>query len=253
MVGGGTGRRGFSHFGAALGVSPRSPSTCGPLSVIAPMGSSHQLEAVPGVLDLITVCAGLPTAAVSGPAPSGVFSRRRGDRSIGEAGPAAGNPDRARRLRHRTRRFRDHRYAGRGGLRCSTGVPRASTLLLVGLYGAIAFFLVRTQLHNRRPLGGWWISGLGLVGIFTTCSAIAPSMPSTSSPAALTQGPTSRAHHRLDLPSSSPHAARACTPYSDAVYDWNSAPRRDRTSRFRSGDRSRYVPSPWTQVRCAFP
>jgi hypothetical protein len=43
-------------------------------------------------------------------------------------------------------------------------------LLLVGIYGMIGFYLIRTQLHNRHPLGGWSLSGLSLAVIFPTCA-----------------------------------------------------------------------------------
>jgi len=39
-------------------------------------------------------------------------------------------------------------------------------ILLIGVYAMIGFYLTRTQLHNRRPLGGWSLSGLSLAGIF---------------------------------------------------------------------------------------
>jgi len=45
-------------------------------------------------------------------------------------------------------------------------------ILLVGIYGMVAFYLTRTQLHNRRPLGGWSLSGLSLALIFSTCATM---------------------------------------------------------------------------------
>jgi hypothetical protein len=45
-------------------------------------------------------------------------------------------------------------------------------LLLVGIYCTIGYYLGRTQLANRRPLGGWSISGLSLSFIFPTCAAM---------------------------------------------------------------------------------
>jgi hypothetical protein len=45
-------------------------------------------------------------------------------------------------------------------------------LLLVGTYGMVGLYLTRTQLHNRRPLGGWSLSGLSLTLIFATCSVM---------------------------------------------------------------------------------
>ncbi|MEY2517647.1 MAG: hypothetical protein QOJ89_5005 [bacterium] len=45
-------------------------------------------------------------------------------------------------------------------------------ILLIGVYGMICFYLTRTQLHNRRPLGGWSVSGLSLALIFATCAVM---------------------------------------------------------------------------------
>jgi hypothetical protein len=43
-------------------------------------------------------------------------------------------------------------------------------LLLIVIYGMVGFYVTRTQLHNRRPLGGWSLSGLSLAVIFPTCA-----------------------------------------------------------------------------------
>lgn len=45
-------------------------------------------------------------------------------------------------------------------------------LLLVVIYGFVGFYVARTQIHNRRPLGGWSVSGLSLAVIFPTCAAM---------------------------------------------------------------------------------
>jgi len=42
-------------------------------------------------------------------------------------------------------------------------------LLLLGLYMQIGYYLLRTQLQNRGPLGGWSVSGLSLTLVFPTC------------------------------------------------------------------------------------
>jgi hypothetical protein len=52
-----------------------------------------------------------------------------------------------------------------------SAIPSAlPNLLLVVVYSAIGFYLVRTQLANRRPLGGWSVSGVALALIFPTCA-----------------------------------------------------------------------------------
>ena len=42
----------------------------------------------------------------------------------------------------------------------------------MAIYTTIGYYLVRTQLANRRPLGGWSVSGLSLAIIFPTCAAM---------------------------------------------------------------------------------
>lgn len=42
-------------------------------------------------------------------------------------------------------------------------------LLLLWLYGLIGYYLFRTQIENRAPLGGWSVSGLALTLVFPTC------------------------------------------------------------------------------------
>jgi hypothetical protein len=44
--------------------------------------------------------------------------------------------------------------------------------MLVVLYSAIGYYLIRTQLSNRRSLGGWSVSGLALSIVFPTCAAM---------------------------------------------------------------------------------
>ena len=42
--------------------------------------------------------------------------------------------------------------------------------MLVVFYGAIGYFLARTQVANRKPLGGWSLSGVALAIVFPTCA-----------------------------------------------------------------------------------
>jgi hypothetical protein len=48
----------------------------------------------------------------------------------------------------------------------------APNLALVLIYSLIGYYLVCTQLANRRPLGGWSVSGLALAVIFPTCAVM---------------------------------------------------------------------------------
>jgi len=57
-----------------------------------------------------------------------------------------------------------------GGLKVNALV--VANVLLVGLYFAIGWVLLRTQLHNREPLGGWSVSGLSLTAVFPTCAVM---------------------------------------------------------------------------------
>jgi len=55
-----------------------------------------------------------------------------------------------------------HADGGFGARGLEMAIPN---LLLVGIYAMVGFYLTRTQLHNRRPLGGW-----SLAVIFPTCA-----------------------------------------------------------------------------------
>jgi hypothetical protein len=45
-------------------------------------------------------------------------------------------------------------------------------LLLLGIYGVIGCYLLRTQLRNHEMLGGWSLSGLTLTLVFPTCGVM---------------------------------------------------------------------------------
>jgi hypothetical protein len=48
--------------------------------------------------------------------------------------------------------------------------PRLTpNVLLLGVYCVIGYYLLRTQLANRQPTGGWSVSGLALTVVFPTC------------------------------------------------------------------------------------
>ena len=48
--------------------------------------------------------------------------------------------------------------------------PRITpNILLLFIYSLIGYYLLRTQLANRGPLGGWSVSGLALTVVFPTC------------------------------------------------------------------------------------
>ena len=49
------------------------------------------------------------------------------------------------------------------------GARYTPNILLLGIYCLIGYYLLRTQLQNREPLGGWSVSGLALTIVFPTC------------------------------------------------------------------------------------
>jgi hypothetical protein len=49
------------------------------------------------------------------------------------------------------------------------GPKLTPNVLLLGVYSLIGYYLLRTQLANRSPLGGWSVSGLALTVVFPTC------------------------------------------------------------------------------------
>jgi hypothetical protein len=60
--------------------------------------------------------------------------------------------------------------ASSGSLGADALAMAVPNLLLVVIYGFVGFYVARTQIHNRRPLGGWSLSGLSLATIFPTCA-----------------------------------------------------------------------------------
>ena len=154
---------GFSHFGAAW---VAMAFTCGPHHFVH--GVHVLLEGrAGGPLDLVAVLVGFPAGVIWFLLRLEAFFGGRGDRFLaGTPGWIAAIP------------FVSGIYLGimlavvavsaDGSL---AGVGHAlPNVLLVGIYSAIGFYLVRTQLANRRPLGGWSVSGLALAVIFPTCA-----------------------------------------------------------------------------------
>lgn len=157
--------QGFSHFGAAwLAMA----FTCGP----------HHLEH-----GLHQVVAGRPGGsfelfAVLAGAPAGVtWFLLRVEAVLGGAGdrPIAGTPRWLRAAPRLTIVYAAVIVAAvpfvlRDGLRVD---PRVTpSLLLVGLYTMVGYYLLRTQLHRHRTVGGWSTSGVALTAVFPTCAVM---------------------------------------------------------------------------------
>jgi hypothetical protein len=156
-------RMGFSHFGAAW---IAMAFTCGPhhfvhgLHLLATGGAA-------GPLDLVAVLIGCPAGITWFALRVEAFAGGAGDRFVfGDpkwilALPAIGSAYGATIVTV---------VAGAGKIHGDHLIAVSPNLLLVAIYGMIGYYLARTQLVNRRPLGGWSISGLALTVIFPTCA-----------------------------------------------------------------------------------
>lgn len=155
-------RRGFSHFGLAW---IAMAFTCGP----------HHLEhglhvalagRAGGPLDLFAVLVGIPAGVIWFLLRIEALSGGRGDRFL------RGTPSGVAMLPALAAAYLGLYAAAvslilrRGG---SFGPKLVPNVLLLGLYGVIGYYLLRTQLANRRPLGGWSLSGISLTVVFPTC------------------------------------------------------------------------------------
>lgn len=158
-------RMGFSHFGAAWVVML---FTCGPHYFVH--GEHMLFHGQPGgVLDLVAVTVALPTGIIWFLLRLEAFQGGRGDRFIrGTPGWLAAVP------------VAGGIYAGAmivlisslAGGDLSRLSHVISSLILVAIYLVIGYFLARTQLANRRPLGGWSLSGLALTAAFIGCATM---------------------------------------------------------------------------------
>ena len=153
---------GFSHFGAAW---IAMAFTCGPHHL------EHGLHVLwagraGGPLDLVAVAFGFPAGVAWFLLRVEALSGGRGDRFVG------GTPAWVRALPylaggHVVLLAALSAAALRDG--ASFGPRFTPNLLLLWLYGLIGYYLLRTQLANRGPLGGWSASGLALTLVFPTC------------------------------------------------------------------------------------
>jgi hypothetical protein len=157
---------GPSHFGMAWICMA---FTCGP----------HHFEHGLHLLLAGRQAGGLELFAVAAGAPAGViwFVLRveavmggRGDRFI------SGTPRWLRALPWVSAAYAATVVLGIVAVVLADGVTFRSTLapnlLLVALYCMIGWYLLRTQLRNRAPLGGWSVSGLSLTAVFPTCAVM---------------------------------------------------------------------------------
>lgn len=156
---------GFSHFGAAWIFMA---FTCGPHHMV------HGVHLLfegrnGGALDFAAVLVGAPAGVLWFLLRVEAFGGGRGDRFVG------GTPAWMHAIPVLAGAYASALVAGA----LASGSPQLEhawlvvpNLLLIGIYGMIGFYLLRTQLANRPQLGGWSISGLCLAVIFPTCAAM---------------------------------------------------------------------------------
>lgn len=154
---------GFTHFGVAWVFMA---FTCGPHHLAHGIHVAAEGRAG-GPLDLLAVVVGLPAGVAWLLLRVEAFAGGRGDRFIaGTPGWLAAVPT----------------FAGvyltaltaivlTGPLPAARlSVMSAANLVLVLIYMAIGWFVLSTQLRNRRPMRGWSLSGLSLSVVFPTCA-----------------------------------------------------------------------------------
>jgi hypothetical protein len=154
---------GFSHFGAAW---IAMAFTCGPHHMVHGI---HMLfeHRHGGVLDLIAVAVGAPAGIIWFSLRVEAFFGGRGDRHV------HGTPRWVLVLPTLLGMY----VTALGAAALQAGTPHwerlpglLPNLALVPLYAMVAWYVARTQVANRRPLGGWSVSGLSLAVIFSTCA-----------------------------------------------------------------------------------
>ncbi|MGH2785396.1 MAG: hypothetical protein ACRDJ1_09040 [Actinomycetota bacterium] len=154
---------GFSHFGAGW---IAMAFTCGPHHLFHGLHALFEGRAG-GSLDLAAVLVGFPAGVTWFLLRIEAFRGGRGDRFV------SGSPAWVLAIPSLAGVYvtgliaASIAIAGAGFAFKATIVPNA---MLVILYCAIGYFLTRTQLRNREPLGGWSVSGLSLAVIFPTCA-----------------------------------------------------------------------------------
>lgn len=163
-------RRQRGMFGTSLSYALVAMAyTCGPHHFEHGMHIVLGEDRLAGGLDVVTVAAGLPAAAIFALLAVEGFRGGRGDRivvgtprwlaALGLAGIGYATVF-AALVVERTPQF---------GAWHQVLLPNA---LLVGIYVAVGVVILRTQVARRPLVGGWSVSGLSLGLIFPTCAAM---------------------------------------------------------------------------------
>ena len=153
---------GFSHFGAAW---IAMAFTCGPHHLVHGVHILfHGRQG--GPLDLLAVVVGLPAGAVFLGLRIEAWLGGRGDRFI------SGTPFWVQSIPTVSAVYVTALSLAVFPLAAHLSFPRQITpnLMLIVLYCAIGYFLLRTQLRNRPRVHGWSVSGLALTIVFPTCA-----------------------------------------------------------------------------------
>jgi hypothetical protein len=156
---------GLSHFGLAW---VAMAFTCGPHHL--DHGLHVKIDGYGGPLDLFVVLAGFPAGVSWFLLRVEALAGGRGDRYL------SGTPRWVSALPALTLLYVAITIAAVTDLLMADATefgPRyVPNLLLLGIYTLIGYYLLRTQLQNRQPLGGWSVSGLALTLVFPTCGVM---------------------------------------------------------------------------------
>lgn len=152
---------GFSHFGGAFVLLA---FTCGPHHLFHGMHVLFEGR-TGGALDLATVLVGVPPGLVFVWLRMEALFGGRGDRFI------SGTPAWLAALPTVAGIYATALVAAAFTQDFELSMVRqvAPNLVLIVVYSAVGYFILRTQLRNRPTLGGWSASGLSLSLIFLTC------------------------------------------------------------------------------------